>query len=93
MNPNVKEITDKDLIIKAKKIGIKKPNTMSTKKTVKYAQQTAEKTQITQNLQKIQPFSSKNIDERQNPAKSDLRKAKTLHNKSLSDLQRLAKLR
>ena len=50
MNPNVKEITDKDLIIKAKKIGIKKPNTMSTKKTVKYAQQTAEKTQITQNL-------------------------------------------
>ena len=42
---------------------------------------------------KIYPFSSKNIDERQNPAKSDLRKAKTLHNKSLSDLQRLAKLR
>ena len=32
MNPNVKEITDKDFIIKAKKIGIKKPSTMSTKK-------------------------------------------------------------
>ena len=42
---------------------------------------------------KFSRISRKIIDKRLNPTKSDLRKAQTLHNKSLSDLKRLARLR
>ena len=34
-------------------------------------------------------LTKKKIDKRQNPSKSDQRKAKTLHNKSLDDLKKL----
>ena len=38
-------------------------------------------------------LAQKSIDKSQNPSKSDLHKARTLKNKSLSDLKKLAKLR
>ena len=38
-------------------------------------------------------LAQKYIHKRENPSKSDLRKAKTLKNKSLGDLKRLSKLR
>ena len=52
------------------------------------------KKRVSRNIyRRISQLTQENIDKRQNPSKSDLRKARTLKNKSFSDLKKLAKLR
>ena len=53
-----------------------------------------EKKRVSRNIyRRISQLTQENIDKRQNPSKSDLCKARTLKNKSFSDLKKLAKLR
>ena len=93
MNPKATEITKKDLIIKAKNIGIKDPSKLSTKILLDTLNR-YEKKQVSYNIhRRYNRLGLKNIGKRHNITKSDLNNAIQLHNKSLSDLQKFAKLR
>ena len=93
MNPKATVITKKDLIITAKKKGIKEPHKMSTKNLLD-THNRYEKKRDSYNIgRRFNRLGLKNIGKRQNITKSDLNNAIQLHNKSLRDLQKLAKLR
>ena len=93
MSRKITEITRKDLNIKAKKAGIKIFDEMLGKQLVN-AYNKYLKNRKSQNIyKKFSQTTQRNIKKRTNPTKTDLSKAQTLHNKSLSDLQRLARLR
>ena len=93
MNPEIREITREDLITKANEIGIEEPHMMSTEELFN-ALNSYEKKRVSYNIcRRLNRLGSKKIGKRQNLTKSDLREATRLNNKSLSDLQKLARLR
>ena len=92
MNPEIREITREDLITKANEIGIEEPHMMSTEELFN-ALNSYEKKRVSYNIcRRLNRLGSKKIGKRQNLTKSDLREATRLNNKSLSDLQKLARL-
>ena len=93
MSPKTTEITRKDLVIKAKKARIKGFDEMSDIQLVNAYNKYLKKRKSHNIYKKFSQTAQKNIKKRINPTKSDLRKAQILHNKSLSDLRRLAYIR
>ena len=85
MNSQIIGISKKSLIIKAKKLGIKDPHKLSTKKLLNKVNRHNISKKVTQLLRK-------KIGERANITKSDLDKALELYSLSSSDLKNLAKL-
>ena len=80
--------TREELIIIAENEGIKEPHKMSTGKLLKTFTR-HEKKRVSHNIyRRFSELAQKNIDKRQNPSKSDLRKARMLKNKSLRDLKK-----
>ena len=93
MNSKATGITRKHLIIKAKKAEIKDYDKISDKDLANAYNRHIKKRKLLNIYKKFSRLAQKNIQKRPSPTKSDLRKAKTLYNKSLSDLQRLVRLR
>ena len=80
--------TREELIIIAENKGIKEPHKMSTGKLLKTFTRHKKK-RVSHNIyRRFSELAQKNIDKRQNPSKSDLRKARMLKNKSLRDLKK-----
>ena len=83
------QFTRKELIIIAENSGTKEPHKMSTSDLVKTLTR-HEKKRISRNIcRRFSQLAQTNINKRQNPSKSDLRKARTLKNKLLSNLKNL----
>ena len=93
MDSKATGITRKHLIIKAKKTEIKDYDKISDKDLANAYNRHIKKRKLHNIYKKFSRLAQKNIHKRPSPTKSDLRKAKTLYNKSLSDLQRLVRLR
>ena len=87
MSSKTTEITRKDLIIKAKKAGIKDFDEMSDTQLVNACNKYLKKRKSHNIYKKFSQTAQRNIKKRTNPTKSDLCKAQTLRNKSLNVLE------
>ena len=87
MSSKTTEITRKDLIIKAKKAGIKDFDEMSDTKLVNACNKYLKKRKSHNIYKKFSQTAQRNIKKRTNPTKIDLCKAQTLRNKSLDVLE------
>lgn len=83
MSPNVTGI------IKSKKIEIVNPEQISTKKLFNIVNKHKKKCAARNIYNRFSNVSSRGINKRQNPSKSDLRKAIVLRNKSPDDIRKL----
>lgn len=83
MSPNVTGI------IKSKKIEIVNPEQISTKKLFNIVNKHKKKCAARNIYNRFSNVSSRGINKRQNPSKSDLRKVIVLRNKSPDDLRKL----
>ena len=83
MSPNVTGI------IKSKKIEIVNPEQISTKKLFNIVNKHKKKCAARNIYNRFSNVSSRGINKRQNPSKSDLRKVIVLRNKSPDDIRKL----
>ena len=93
MTHNNTMLTKKELDLIAINRGIKEPQKMSTKELIGTLYRYGAKRKVNSNHRKILKMGLEKIAKKQNISKNELRKAEKLQDKSIDELQEIAKLR